>query len=262
VPLLPAAGAGPSPLSYYALERNSDSAKPSPGPARLCHGHGHGHSHSHSHSHSHDHGRIADVPLLPVSPADVDDLRAFLVEADLTLAGLDDPAVRLWIERDAAGTIVGSTGFELSVDGEHTLLRSVAVAPTHRTAGAGTRLASHALAEAASAGATRAWLFSRRSGPFWQKLGFSPADRDALAEALAGTHQLRLFAETGQLAREVAWSLPLSSPAATATTPTPTGTPAPPSTTTTTKPPESADSASQPLSSTSVRPLTPPEGTL
>ena len=43
------------------------------------------------------------MPLLPVSPADVDDLRAFLVAADLTLAGLDDPAVRLWIERDAAG---------------------------------------------------------------------------------------------------------------------------------------------------------------
>jgi N-acetylglutamate synthase-like GNAT family acetyltransferase len=214
-------------------------------PARLRHGHGHSHSHSHSHSYRHDHGRIADVPLLPVSPADVDDLRAFLVEADLTLAGLDDPAVRLWIERDAAGTIVGSTGFELSVDGEHTLLRSVAVAPTHRTAGAGTRLASHALAEAASAGATRAWLFSRRSGPFWQKLGFSPADRDALATALAETHQLRLFAATGQLAREVAWSRPLSSPAAT----------------TATKPPESADSASQPLAPTSARPVKPAEGT-
>ena len=155
------------------------------------------------------HGRIADVPLRPVSPADVDDLRAFLVEADLTLAGLDDPAVRLWIKRDAAGTIVGSTGFELSVDGAHALLRSVAVAPTHRAAGAGTRLAVHALTAAASAGATRAWLFSRRSGPFWQTLGFSPADRDALAAALADTHQLRLFAATGQLAREVAWSRPL-----------------------------------------------------
>ena len=149
------------------------------------------------------------MPLLPVFPADVDDLRAFLVEADLTLAGLDDPAVRLCIKRDAAGTIVGSTGFELSVDGAHALLRSVAVAPTHRAAGAGTRLAVHALTAAASAGATRAWLFSRRSGPFWQTLGFSPADRDALAAALADTHQLRLFAATGQLAREVAWSRPL-----------------------------------------------------
>jgi N-acetylglutamate synthase-like GNAT family acetyltransferase len=260
VPLLPVAGAGFSPSSYYALERNSDSAKPSPCPAQPGRRDGHGNSnsnsngHGNSHSHSHSHGRIGDVQLRPVSPADVDDLRAFLVEADLTLAGLDDPAIRLWIERDAAGTIVGSTGFELSVDGEHALLRSVAVAPTQRTAGAGTRLAGHALAEAASAGATRAWLFSRRSGPFWQRLGFSPADRDALATALAGTHQLRLFAATGQLAREVAWSRPLDSPATPAPTPTPEGP------TTTTNPPDSPISTSPPLAPNSARPPTPAEG--
>ncbi len=53
---------------------------------------------------------------------------------------------------------------------------------------------------------SRAWLFSRRSGPFWQSLGFESADRDELAEALAGTHQVRLFQQTGQVSREVAWS--------------------------------------------------------
>ncbi|WP_082475184.1 GNAT family N-acetyltransferase [Frigoribacterium sp. Leaf263] len=222
------------------------------------------------------------MPLRPVSPADVDDLRAFLVEADLTLAGLDDPAVRLWIERDAAGTIVGSTGFELSVDGAHALLRSVAVARSQRTAGAGTRLAGHALNAATSAGATRAWLFSRRSGPFWQRLGFSPADRDTLAAALADTHQLRLFAATGQLAREVAWSRPLDSPATPAPAPpstaaptppsTPTPAPPPPSTptptppctpeapATTTNPPDSPISTSPPLAPNSARPPTPAEG--
>lgn len=48
--------------------------------------------------------------------------------------------------------------------------------------------------------------FSRRSGPFWQSLGFEPADRDELAAALADTQQVRLFQRTGQLSREVAWS--------------------------------------------------------
>jgi hypothetical protein len=56
------------------------------------------------------------------------------------------------------------------------------------------------------AGATRAWLFSRRSGPFWEKLGFIGADRDELAQALPHAHQVRLFVKTGQLQREVAWS--------------------------------------------------------
>ena len=82
------------------------------------------------------------MALHPVTPSDVDDLRGFLDEMDLTLAGLDDPTVRLWIERELGGTIVGSTGYEASPDGEDVLIRSVAVAPTHRSAGAGTRLAT------------------------------------------------------------------------------------------------------------------------
>jgi N-acetylglutamate synthase-like GNAT family acetyltransferase len=66
-----------------------------------------------------------------------------------------------------------------------------------------------ALSDAARSGATRAWLFSRRSGPFWQKLGFQSADREELAALLSQAHQVQLFAESGQLGREVAWSRPL-----------------------------------------------------
>lgn len=125
---------------------------------------------------------------------------------DLTMSGLEELSVRLWVERDATGGIVGSTGYEISADGDHALIRSVAVSPTQRSRGRGSALASFALDRAAEEGATRAWLFSRRSGPFWQRLGFEPADRDELAETLADTHQVRLFQKTGQLASEVAWS--------------------------------------------------------
>ncbi|MFS0728635.1 GNAT family N-acetyltransferase [Curtobacterium sp. 1P10AnD] len=147
--------------------------------------------------------------LHPVGVADAEDVRAFLTANDLTVAGLGDPGVRLWAVRDTAGSVVGSTGFETSPDGRHALLRSVAVDPAFRASGTGTRLARFAMAQAASTGAGRAWLFSRRSGPFWQALGFTPADRDALATALAGTTQVALFRSTGQLAQEVAWSRPL-----------------------------------------------------
>ncbi|WP_344756491.1 GNAT family N-acetyltransferase [Gryllotalpicola koreensis] len=144
---------------------------------------------------------------------DVDDLRGFLRDVDLTLAGLDEPTVQLWVERNADDDIIGSTGFELSADRKHALIRSVAVAPQHRAAGAGSRLARYAMDQAYAAGATRAWLFSRRSGPFWQKLGFMSADRDELAAALPDAHQVRLFVESGQLEREVAWSRTLGSDA-------------------------------------------------
>lgn len=142
----------------------------------------------------------------PVTAADADELADFLRLVDLTVSGLDAPTVHLWLERDADGSIAGSTGFEMSADGRHALIRSVAVHPDARAAGRGTALARFALDAAADAGAETAWLFSRRSGPFWVRLGFSPADRDQLVAALATTHQVRLFVETQRLAHEVAWS--------------------------------------------------------
>ncbi len=141
--------------------------------------------------------------------ADVAELTAFLRSADLTLSGLDDPDVCLWLLRDESGALIGSTGFEVSAGGDDVIIRSVAVGVDARGSGLGTRLARHAIDKARAQGARRAWLFSRRSGPFWQKLGFVAADRDELAAALATTRQVRLFVETGQLQREIAWSRPL-----------------------------------------------------
>jgi N-acetylglutamate synthase-like GNAT family acetyltransferase len=141
---------------------------------------------------------------------DLASLRTFLGEADLTLSGLDAPSVRLWSARNAEGEIVGSAGYEISDDGEHVLIRSVAVSPSERSLGRGTQLARFALARAAEEGAQRAWLFSRRSGLFWQKLQFAAADRNELVSVLAQTHQVRLFQQTGQLNREIAWSRSLA----------------------------------------------------
>ncbi len=146
------------------------------------------------------------MTLLPLRAHEVAELREFLEQADLTLAGLDAPTVRIWVERDTSGHISGTTGVEMSTDNRHALIRSVAVAASARRSGGGSRLAAFALGEAARAGAERAWLFSRRSGPFWQSLGFEPADRCDLAAKLADTHQVRLFVESGQLEHEVAWS--------------------------------------------------------
>lgn len=142
--------------------------------------------------------------------SDVGALAAFLSEVDLTTSGLDGAAVRLWLERDEQGVVLGSTGYELSEDGRHALIRSVAVSPSDRARGRGSALARFALERAAAEGATTAWLFSRRSGPFWQGLEFAPADRYELARVLAETHQVRLFRQTGQLDGETAWSRPIA----------------------------------------------------
>jgi N-acetylglutamate synthase-like GNAT family acetyltransferase len=150
--------------------------------------------------------------LVPVTPQHLPELVEFLDRADLTLSGLDAATVRLWLMRDEAGNVQGTTGYELSEDGEHALIRSVAVDPRVRGKGLGLKLGQFALDQASDAGAGCAWLFSRRSGPFWQRLGFGPADRTQLAQVLSTTHQVRLFESTGQLEREVAWMRPLDRP--------------------------------------------------
>ncbi|MFI8633229.1 GNAT family N-acetyltransferase [Microbacterium sp. NPDC077663] len=145
------------------------------------------------------------MELIRCTAADAGEVEAFLREVDLTVTGLDAPSLRLWVERDETGRIVGSTGYELSGDGRHALIRSVAVAGSARTRGRGTVLARFALDRAAEEGATTGWLFSRRSGGFWQSLGFVGADLSELARVLADTYQVRTFVATGQIAREVAW---------------------------------------------------------
>ncbi|WP_329459764.1 GNAT family N-acetyltransferase [Streptomyces sp. NBC_01497] len=143
--------------------------------------------------------------------SEVPEVTDFLRRSDLTLSGLDSPALRLWLLRDGEGVVRGSTGYEVDASGEHALVRSVAVDDAWRGHNLGLRLGRFALGRAAAEGARHAWLFSRRSGGFWQRLGFLPADRAELARALAGTRQVRLFVESGQLEREVAWSRPLPS---------------------------------------------------
>jgi N-acetylglutamate synthase-like GNAT family acetyltransferase len=143
-------------------------------------------------------------PPLPFEDADAAPLAEFLRRCDLTTSGIGAPGLRLWIDVDSDGRIVGSTGFE--VVGESALLRSVAVSPYLRGTGRGTELAKFALDQLTAMGVRRVWLFSRRSGPFWEKLGFGTVDIAELAASLADTHQVRAFEASGQLGFETAWS--------------------------------------------------------
>lgn len=141
---------------------------------------------------------------VPAARGDISELTAFLHAADLTSVGLDDPDLHLWIDLDPDGRIVATTGFEL-VDSA-VLLRSLAVTPLLRGAGRGTWLVRFALDRAIDFGATRAWLFSRSSGPFWQSMGFEPAATEDLVAAVGSTQQVLAFTVTGQLDDEQAWT--------------------------------------------------------
>jgi N-acetylglutamate synthase-like GNAT family acetyltransferase len=144
-------------------------------------------------------------------PVDTDSIRACLLACDLTLAGVGSAELHLSVLETRAGQTVGVTGYESA--GPHALIRSVAVAPSLRGNGLGVMLAEVAFEQAAAAGAEQLWLFSRRGGAFWQRLGFRLTPTDGLVAALPHTWQVSDFAESGQLAREIAWTRPANWPA-------------------------------------------------
>ena len=144
---------------------------------------------------------------LPVSRGDAFEVTEFLRAAELSVDGIGQPEVHLWVDLDSDGRIVGSTGFEL--DGQDALLRGIAVHSSLAETGRRTELARFALDRATSIGATRAWLLGRRAGSLWQDLGFEPAHIADLEEALASTHPVRSLAASSQLAYQTAWSRPL-----------------------------------------------------
>lgn len=148
--------------------------------------------------------------LSPSDSVDVTAVREFLVRVGLTFSGLGSPSVHLWLLQDATGSVRGCTGYEASRNGMDVLIRSVAVDEQLRGRGVGSTLAQFVLDEAVRRGARRAWLFSRRAGPFWQRLGFQRTDLASLTRAMADTHQVEYFRESGELHRKVAWGRSLT----------------------------------------------------
>jgi N-acetylglutamate synthase-like GNAT family acetyltransferase len=154
-------------------------------------------------------GHIFGAQLRRSTCADVAAAEALLAQAALTVAGLRDPALDLWVLCDAGGAVVGTAALEHSGSGEDVLVRSVALVPGLRGRGLGEALARHALVQARRAGARRVWLFSSRAGSFWQRLGFHRSSVSALTAVLRAAPQVVAFGDSGQLPHKMVWQRPL-----------------------------------------------------
>jgi amino-acid N-acetyltransferase len=86
------------------------------------------------------------------------------------------------VAQDRDGLLVGVAGYERY--GADILLRSVAVAESHRSAGIGARLTADRLAYARAAGASAAYLLTDTAAAYWQRHGFLPIDRSSAPEPI------------------------------------------------------------------------------
>ena len=104
--------------------------------------------------------------------------RQLLRASKLPLDGFDAPHVTALVARDDGGAIVGSAAIE--VYREAALLRSVAVADSHRGRGLGQELTRAALALARERGLGAVYLLTETAAAFFPKFGFTPVSRDAI----------------------------------------------------------------------------------
>lgn len=120
------------------------------------------------------------------STANVSSLVDFLQK--LKLPNSDLPADLSGFTIAVDGTqIVGSAGMELL--GNVGLLRSVAVAETHRNQQLGQRLFTAALDHARSHQVQEVFLITNTADQYFAKNGFQPVDRSAVPDEIAQTAQ-------------------------------------------------------------------------
>ena len=142
-----------------------------------------------------------------IREANLDDLAAIsqvLKQSDLLALDALAPGTRYWIAEDGEGHALGCAGMEFG--NAAVLLRSVAVLPAFRKRGLGEQLMNCALVSAASQGYRRVYLFSMRSGGYWQRLGFYKVDPQEVVRALPDCFQVKRFESMpGKLAAETGW---------------------------------------------------------
>lgn len=133
--------------------------------------------------------------LRPIA-ADAPEVVAALEAAGLPTEDLTDSG-RTFFALEDAGEPVAYGGSELY--GDNVLLRSVVVLPGHRGKGHGRAVTEAVLADAASAGANRAFLLTTTAEDFFRHDGFTPLERRDAPPAILATRQAATICSTATL---------------------------------------------------------------
>jgi amino-acid N-acetyltransferase len=126
-----------------------------------------------------------------ISGARADDLpviKQLLVANKLPTEGIDEHWRTFIVARDG-DEIVGCGGSEAHQLAA--LIRSVAVADSHRSRGIGRRIVRQLLDRLASRGIREFYLLTTTAQPYFAKRGFKPIDRDEIHPQLLGSAELQ-----------------------------------------------------------------------
>lgn len=120
--------------------------------------------------------------IAPARSRDLDAVLALVEAAGLPTSGVADDFPDGYVVAHAGGVLVGSAGLE--VHGDDGLLRSVVVAPAHRSTGLGQKLVERVLTAAHERGLGSVYLLTTTAPDFFTRLGFELVPRKSAPEAL------------------------------------------------------------------------------
>src|SRR5207253_4016908 len=129
-----------------------------------------------------------EITIAPATAADVDQIKALLAASDLPLAGVDEHWKTFIVAREGNAIVAcgGSEAYQVVA-----LIRSVAVAPTHRSRGLGRRIVRQLLDRLASRGLREFYLLTTTAEDYFRKRGFKTIDRDEVHPQLLGSREFQ-----------------------------------------------------------------------
>jgi N-acetylglutamate synthase-like GNAT family acetyltransferase len=120
--------------------------------------------------------------------ADVDAIKKLLVANDLPVAGVDDHWKTFVVAREGE-EVVGCGGSEAYRNAA--LIRSIAVAPEHRSRGIGRLLVRQLLDRLSSRGIREFYLLTTTAQDYFKKRGFKKCDRDEVNPQLLASREFQ-----------------------------------------------------------------------
>jgi len=133
---------------------------------------------------------MADLLIRPARTEDVRSLKSLLRGYGLPRSDLGRYLDHFLVAEGEGGGLAGSAGLE--VYGRAAVLRSVAVAPSLRGNGLGSRLTEAALDLARRLGVQRVYLFTVDAASFFERFGFRAMHLDEVDPAIAPSREYLL----------------------------------------------------------------------
>jgi N-acetylglutamate synthase-like GNAT family acetyltransferase len=129
-----------------------------------------------------------EITISGATAADVPVIEQLLVRNQLPTAGLEDHWKTFIVARDS-GVIVGCAGSEAYQF--VALIRSVAVAESHRSRGVGRRIVRQLLDRLSSRGIREFYLLTTTAQDYFAKRGFKPIERDEIHPQLLASAEFQ-----------------------------------------------------------------------